>query len=776
MSLCDNSWQFLEDFYDQDRKIVELCNTALGIRSRISLDGRSKQAFFNSLFSTLDRQQKSYADFVDFVSPQSENLDEDISDYDKPENSEESNVKKPENEKENDDTKIENAENIFLDSIWVQILSRSGAGPLISKKASQYIKDPAKPYLILLSMGIYRDWFLFGGRSQNFFVEKANKMRALQKRLQRGYRNWNSFWHFYGKLSNIKSILTQTKVLSAEQLYPLVVLLIILRREWKSSQTKEYVKIKLDSLVKDENTMQERLAILHALYNKYPKADEDLKKRLEEKLDTRVINTIHFHPVVAKNIIASKSYDYLYDCEEMAYRFSQNKAKKVISDFIASEVEYKKLETNGSRLLMDYLFPYTEIDMGDVFVPIPKDSDEGEVDDRRVLSEVFISFRIGSHYKEVYREPRTGELFDYIQLYYQNERGRVMFYNQFRKPGGEFWKVRSKEDQILNERLKKEFADFRHGMQQDTGISRIESLKERLQKTVSITERLSRLLELAERFLQSSDIIVGKEYASALAAADKMKDNEFPELEMNVSIVKNPIQRQIVIVDGFLKSGELGNEKIKKLQKNVNRVQQYVNDMQRTSISKYQKDLDIIEWKFKNIVGYINMAGVDNIDGNKLERFVLRDFIEMLIKNREKQNIIFSFGNKLDQSWIVNYNKPALMTILNSIIENAQKHGFASDYKCENPTIQFDVCLKDDGFLVLKVCNNGKPIMMRTEDYVTRGVFGRETGHTGIGGYQTNRFAEMLGGKVEVYSKKEWNTEIHLYIKYNNTYEPNETY
>ena len=72
MSLCDNSWVFLEDFYDQDSDIVELCNAALGIRSRISLDGSSKQAFFKSLFSTLDRQQKTYADFVDFVTPESE--------------------------------------------------------------------------------------------------------------------------------------------------------------------------------------------------------------------------------------------------------------------------------------------------------------------------------------------------------------------------------------------------------------------------------------------------------------------------------------------------------------------------------------------------------------------------------------------------------------------------------------------------------------------------------------------------------------------------------
>lgn len=746
MSIYDNSWKFLEDFYDQDRDIVEMCNNALEIRSKVSLDGSCKESFFRDLFSTLNRQSKTYADFLDYVTPQSEIADPTTS-Y---------------------DADIDKLENTFLDFVWLNILSRSGASTLISKKASQYINNEAIPYLILLSMGVYKEWFIFGGECKYFLVEDAKYWDIMKKRLQRGYWSWNSFWHFYGKISNLRSKLIQTKTLSEEQLCPLVVLLIVLRREWEYSQSKKsknYLKIKLDSLVKDEYTMQERLAILHALYSKYPDADADLKERLGKELMTGIAGTIHFHPVVAKNIIASQSYDYLYDCEEMAYRFSQNEAKKIISEYIASESEYKKLERKGSRLLKDYLFPHTEIGCQDVIVP-----------DGSVESEIFVSLRMGRHAKEVYREPRAGEKFDYIQLYpHKNERGYAMVYNEFRKPGGEFWIVWSVEEQELNKRLKKEFSTFRHGIPTKTGVSIIDTLKIRLQKTVNITDLLSSLLEHARRFLKNSDKIIGQEYACVLATADKMKENIFPELGMNASIVMVAIHRQRVIVDGFLEGEELDNEKKGKLQKNVDVVQRYVNDMLHTSITKYQKDLDVIDWKFKNVVGYVNMAGVDNIDSKKLEPIVLRDFIEMLIKDNEKPNINFSIGNTLDRSWKVNYNSSVLMTMLSSIVDNAQKHGFVSDYKCGAPTIHFDVCLKDDGFLVLKVCNNGKPIDMRTEDYVTRGVFGRETGHTGIGGYQTNRFAEMLGGKVQVCSTKEWNTEIHLYIKYNNTDEPSKS-
>ena len=743
MSIYDNSWKFLEDFYDQDRDIVEMCNNALGIRSKVSLDGSCKEFFFRDLFSTLNRQSKTYADFVDYVTPQSEIADPTIS-Y---------------------DADIDKLEKTFLDSVWLNILIRSGASTLISKKASQYINNEAIPYLILLSMGVYKEWFIFGGECKYFLVEDAKYWDIMKKRLQRGYWSWNSFLHFYGKISNLRSKLIQTKTLSEEQLCPLVVLLIVLRREWEYSQSKKYLKIKLDSLVKDDDTMQKRLAILHALYSKYPDADADLKERLGKELMTGIAGTIHFHPVAAKNIIASQSYDYLYDCEEMAYRFSQNEAKKIISEYIASESEYKKLERKGSRLLKDYLFPYTEIGCQDIFVP-----------DGAIESETFVSLRMGLHAGEVYREPHAGEKFDYIQLYpYKNERWNAMVYNEFRKPGGEFWIVWSVEEQELNKRLKKEFSTFRHGGQRYTGNNLIGHLRTRLCKTEEILELLGRIVNLAERFLHSVDKSTGIEYASVLATADKLDENMFPELGMNASIVIIALHRQRVIVDRFLDGEELDCEKMGKLQKNVDVVQNYVNDMLRTSITKYQKDLDVIDWKFKNVVGYVNMAGVDNIDSKKLEPIVLRDFIEMLIKDNEKPNINFSIGNTLDRSWKVNYNSSVLMTMLSSIVDNAQKHGFVSDYKCVAPTIHFDVCLKDDGFLVLKVCNNGKPIDMRTEDYVTRGVFGRETGHTGIGGYQTNRFAEMLGGKVQVCSTKEWNTEIHLYIKYNFTDEQNKT-
>ena len=111
------------------------------------------------------------------------------------------------------------------------------------------------------------------------------------------------------------------------------------------------------------------------------------------------------------------------------------------------------------------------------------------------------------------------------------------------------------------------------------------------------------------------------------------------------------------------------------------------------------------------------------------------------------------------------YNEYTLHVILNTIIDNAKKHGF-EEKSIDKPEIHIEASL-NGGYVLLKICNNGTPIEITTEEYRTRGVFSGITGHTGIGGYQISKYAELQGGYVEIPlpQKKEWNTEIHLYIK-----------
>ena len=120
--------------------------------------------------------------------------------------------------------------------------------------------------------------------------------------------------------------------------------------------------------------------------------------------------------------------------------------------------------------------------------------------------------------------------------------------------------------------------------------------------------------------------------------------------------------------------------------------------------------------------------------------------------------------SKIDNSLIVMYNEAILTVILNSIIDNAHTHGFIEEYPCDSPMIKF-ILQDSNKYLLLRICNNGRPIDITNEDYKTKGVFKGTTGHTGLGGYQISKYAEILGGYIELPQEKEWNTEIHLYIK-----------
>ena len=150
----------------------------------------------------------------------------------------------------------------------------------------------------------------------------------------------------------------------------------------------------------------------------------------------------------------------------------------------------------------------------------------------------------------------------------------------------------------------------------------------------------------------------------------------------------------------------------------------------------------------------------------KQEKIAVHEFLSGYIKildlNKKRVNISADLSG-IDRNLVISYNRATLHVILNTIIDNAIKHGF-SNYECENPMIKLIAEIKGD-YLLLNICNNGSPITISNEEYKTRGVFKGETGHTGIGGYQISRYAELQGGYVEIPKIKKWNTEIHLYIK-----------
>ena len=185
------------------------------------------------------------------------------------------------------------------------------------------------------------------------------------------------------------------------------------------------------------------------------------------------------------------------------------------------------------------------------------------------------------------------------------------------------------------------------------------------------------------------------------------------------------------------------------------------------NLSRCIDQADFLEDSYSTLCDYINIAGVDEFkkeDDVELGIF-LKDYIKHATLNAKRAKLSLAPPN-VDKEYTIKSSKVILKVILNSIVDNAYKHGFADDYHCVSPKIKF-VLQESGDYVLLKICNNGNPIKVTENEYKTKGVFRGPTGHTGLGGYQISKYAEQLGGYVKIpkEEEREWNTEIHLYLK-----------
>jgi type I restriction enzyme M protein len=92
-----------------------------------------------------------------------------------------------------------------------------------------------------------------------------------------------------------------------------------------------------------------------------------------------------------------------------------------------------------------------------------------------------------------------------------------------------------------------------------------------------------------------------------------------------------------------------------------------------------------------------------------------------------------------------------LMSIaLDCIFKNAQKHGFKNTYNAENRvnvSVQM-VSYKNTPFVCISIANNGEPFPEHFGliDYVQRGKFAGQTGHTGLGGEHVYSIVKKFSG------------------------------
>ena len=780
----DKSWEFLREFYQSDPSIVKLINKAVAFSADKSLRGDNFENLMVDLLALLPIQVKTYHDFLDYVKPY-----EDIEDE---ESSEEADIFV-----ENNTLRVESHENVFLNSNWFEnfvdktfgiikysivagsvgyksvlnyvdkfleklsgryylFVQRISVLPTLifrflkqsfkaGKKIRSFPEDVNsspnlyKPYLILFALGIAEDWFLYDHRSKDFIanenIEKTFRLlRKLRQRKLQGKRKKS--------INNEKS---RNSDLSPEDLYPVMTLLIMLRREWEFSNN-TYILLKLS--VSSEISLDKKMdSLLYGLYREFEFCDQAIVNDFDPK-----VSHVKFHPLVAKRIIESESYKIFY--KTMAASKLEN------ADWFKYVERYleKKDTLANKRLLLDYVFPYTVVRDHDVFMPTES---ETSITDR-----IYLSLERGKEYDQFWRTPQEDEKFDCIQLLKpltgSSYDARAIGYQDFLALNGRFLVVKPQSEYELEEKIKSAFSNFRHDLKYVMSGTNISNLQKIMGSIDESNIKINKLIDQVESFIHhTEDVELLRSLKSSiqdLETGSSLRNIPNP----GIRELTNTIRKMQSVLDST--DDTTSQESISSLTVQSQKLKLQWAEICIDTVVGQKGRIENIKETHDFLCSYIKIAGDAEPKNKKI--FQIVDFL----KNYQ-QCIGLNTGNltvnindtAIEPGYTIHYNKDILHIILDSIVDNAIEHGF-NGFECSSPTIEF-VLVDTDQYLVLKVCNNGRPINITNEGFKTSGVFAGPTGHTGLGGYQISKYAESQGGYVILPKEKEWNTEIHLYIK-----------
>lgn len=717
-----NSWSFLEELFSKDKGVVELVNKAIAMRSNNTLRDSCFDHFMDDICSTLPLDQKSisYSDMLKYVVPSEyQNLNE-----------------------------VVELESAIIEHLWVNVLAYSSARSYFSRSIRQNdVPSEAKPYLLLYSFNISADWFLYGGLSSYYFADNKVDREALFNSLQRGYCTWRNNWRFHSIWKNIKSKLFKTDQSSLDQLYPLMVLLIVLRREWIYSKNGRYLVIKAESLTKSINADEIADYLIYSLYKHFEYADTSVKDEISDD-----IPDISIHPLIATNLIDTGSYIQLYLLDNRRLNLISQKEKYEYIESYLDKTTYKN--DSRKRLLLDSFFPYTKVRENDVYIP-----SESSI---RLVDKIYLSFQSGNQFPSIYRRPNEDEKFDLIQIeptrnsQNQYDDSRVIAYRKYLHPSGDFLLVQTKEESEKQQSIKEAFSEFRHDLKNLMGNESIENLSNTIHLSKSNFEKIYRLKNLLLQFKSNHD---DRNVLEKLSMCLRQLDNDTAIKDFDDKLSTFIFQLRDTIEEF------VGNSNLKTLNSidaAIYKLDTRLSEKLSDSFDEYLQKLARVRYTHATLCDYIRIAGT--INNIQKSTFGLTTFIQEFIffANNNEHRVPMVFDSNVPEYYI-SYDKTILKVMLTTIVDNAIKHGFENRGH-ENPIIKFSISDKDE-YLILKIANNGAPINILTHDYKTRGIFKGVTGHTGLGGYLVSKYAEQMGGYIDLPIKKEWNTEIDIYIK-----------
>ena len=185
--------------------------------------------------------------------------------------------------------------------------------------------------------------------------------------------------------------------------------------------------------------------------------------------------------------------------------------------------------------------------------------------------------------------------------------------------------------------------------------------------------------------------------------------------------------------------------------------------------------------QLKDNVGYMNRtiqytntriesACFNKQDGD-ISKFI-KDYVDAW-KNYGSYCFTLDVLDEFDERNSVSFDKGMLTVMLDSILNNAVRHGFHKRKDVGNQVLIHlsEVVYDDTPYLLLSIANNGEEISdgFTIEDYVSRGRYTASTGRTGLGGYHVYQIVKGHNGYLRLDSNKQWNLIVEVLLPINST-------
>ena len=174
------------------------------------------------------------------------------------------------------------------------------------------------------------------------------------------------------------------------------------------------------------------------------------------------------------------------------------------------------------------------------------------------------------------------------------------------------------------------------------------------------------------------------------------------------------------------------------------------------------------------IIQYSN-ATIDSDSINRKDA----DFIEYITsyidgwRNYGNNCFELSVVNELGENPSISFDRNMLTVMLDSILNNAARHGFDKRKRMGN-SVQLKlstVKYESKPYVLISIANNGESMSssFTIEDYISRGRYTAATGRSGLGGYHTYQIAKGHGGFLCLDSNKQWSVIIEVLLPIDST-------